>query len=289
MEPVHIGGIPAKGSPSTSPSSDAPAVWAGRGKKVLTLAWKGVLILLCIVAMLAGFGGKKGKRLRMVARLASAIMKSNNAGDDEDQPQNLWGQDIVLLLIKHTNETEIAETCADFWQDTYKKKISFVLTNDVAVEENQIGILPAHNGCVQIVGGLEWPIEDFEKLTQHISEKFNTVAIATRDVDFSSAYVFGVFDRGEKKFRAEMQIKGDKLEDSKESITVEGQQWAREHGFKPGKEGFDEFHLGDGDAITRRLGFKLWDHEEWDKVLLLTEVKAPAPVRALPVRAAKSR
>lgn len=286
---VHIGGIPAAGS-SSGPRTQS--VWAARGKKALALVGKGIAVLLCILAMLAGFGGKKGRGLRVLTRLALGVFRANKAAadDEEHEKQNLWGQDIVLLLIQHTNETEIAEACTSFWQDTYKKKISFVLTNDVAIEENQIGIIPAHNGCVQIVGGLKWPIEDFEKLTQTLSEKFQTVAVESRDVDFSGAYVFGVFERGEKKFRAEMQIKGDTLDNMHESVTVEGEQWAREHGFKGGKQRFKEFHLGDGDEITHQLGFKLWDREEWDKCLVMTELSAPLPpARVVPVRAVKSR
>ena len=253
----------------------------GKAKKVLAAVWKGVLVLLCVAAMLAGFGGKKGKRVRFLGKLTSMIIRGDaNADADEAESRdwNLWGQDIVILLIKHTNETEIAEACASFWQDNYKKKVTFIATNDLAFEENQIGIIPVHNGCVQIVGGLTWPKDHFENLTQHLSEKFSTVAVETRDVDFSGAYVFGVFERGEMKFRAEMEIKGKTLEDMEEVVTVVGKDWAREHGFKPGEDGFDEFHLGEGDLITQRLGFKLWDREEWDRCLVLTELPNRAPL-----------
>jgi hypothetical protein len=75
-----------------------------------------------------------------------------------------------------------------------------------------------------------------------------------------------------------------------EVVTVEGEQWARDHGFKPGEDGFDEFYLGDGDRITQRLGFKLWDKEEWDRCLVLTELTNAPPARApTPTRTAKSR
>ena len=272
-------------------SAGSNPVWKERGKKVLLLAGKGLILLLCLGAMLIGFGGKKGKRVRFAAKLISAVFRSDADTEEYKGPWNLWGQDIVLLLVRHTNETEVAQACTSFWQDNYKKKITFVSTNDLDFEENEIGIIPAHNGCVQIVGGLTWLIQDFEKLTQQLSEKFNTVAIATRDVDFSGAYVFSVFEGGEKKFRAEMQIKGKTLQDMEETVTVEGEAWAREHGYKPGEEGFNEFLLADGDLITQRLGFKLWDREEWDRCLVMTEMTNAPPARAaaVPSRTAKAR
>jgi hypothetical protein len=295
---------PASASPVATPAyqpghlhagshamGDASSVWKERGKKGLALLGKGVALLLILIAMLLGFGGKKGKRVRFLAKLTSMVLRSDEDSDAETLTQwNLWGQDIVLLLVRHTNETEVAEACTSFWQDNYKKKVTFVATNDIAIPENQIGILPPHNGCVQIVGGLKWAKEDFEKLTQQLSQKFNTVAVATRDVDFSGAYVFGVYEGGEKKFRAEMQIKGTTLEDIEEVVTVEGKQWALDHGFKPDKEeGWDGFYLADGDNITQKLGFKLWDKEEWDRCLVLTEITSPRPARVLPASATKPR
>jgi len=245
------------------------------------------------VAMLAGFGGKKGKRVRFLAKITSAVFRADAEEEENSEQPNLWGQDIVLLLIRHTNETEVAEVCTSFWQDTYKKKVAFVATNDSEDMElggTEIAIIPAHNGCVQIVGTLKWPKEDFEKLTQLVSQKFNTVAVETRDVDFSGAYVFGVFENGEKKFRAEMELKGKTLEDMEESVTVEGEQWARAHGYKPGKEGFDEFHLGDGDRITRRLGFNLGDKLLWDRYLIMHEITNRPPARpSVPPRVGKTK
>ena len=286
---VSLGGIPARGAAAEGSSS----VWGDRGKKALQLAWKGVLILLCIGAMLMGFGGKKGKRVRFLAKITSAIMKSDAKEDWEDYEPNFWGEDMVLLLIRHTNETEVAEVCASFWQDNYKKKVTFVLTNDLeglAMDEHQISIIPAHRGCVQIVGDLKWPEEDFEKLTQLLSQKLNTVAVEMRDVDFSGAYVFGVFENGEKKFRAEMKLKGKTLADAEESVTVEGEDWARAHGYKPGKEGFNEFHLWDGDRITRQLGFNITGHE-WEHYLVMNQISSPSPAKpsVVPVRTGKAR
>ena len=268
---VSIGGIQGAGGGG---GESEGSVWAARSKKLLHLAWKGALILLCGLVMLAGFGGKKGKRFRLLAKVTSSVIKANASDEDEEEgPKNLWGQDIVLLLIKHTNETDVVETCTTFWQDTYKKKVSFTSTNepDLGLSEDQIAIIPAKNGCVQVVGTLKWPKEDFEKLTQLLSQKLNTTAVETRDVDFSGAYVFGVFENGERKFRAEMEIKGKTLEDMQESVTVEGKDWARQHGFKPGKEGWNEFHLGDGDRITQRLGFNLGEQTN-DQWLILTEI-----------------
>jgi hypothetical protein len=286
-QPAPAAAAPVHPYAATPAIPDTGFRWKEHGKKALAVVWKGLILLLCLAAMLVGFGGKKGKRVRFLAKITAAIFQSD---EEYEGPWNLWGEDNVLLLVKHTNETEVADACVTFWQENHKKKVMFVATNDLAPEENQIGILPAHNGCVQILGGLEWPKEDFEKLTQYLSEKFSTVAVATRDAVFGRAFIFGVFDQGEKKFRAESEVKGQTLKDMEQVVTAEGEQWAREHGFKPGKQGFNEFYLEDADRITHRLGFKLWDVEEWDRCLLLTEVTNKPPARpVIPARAAKSR
>jgi hypothetical protein len=274
-------------------SASGGTVWAARGKKALQLAWKGVLVLLCGLAMLAGFGGKKGRGLRAVTRIASSVIRAN-AADDETMV-NLDCEDGVLLLIKHTNETEVAEACTGYWQDTHKKKVTFVATNilDLLKDENEenepIVIFPAYHGCVQILGGLKWPKEDFEKLTGHLAQKFNTVGVAAREVEASGGYSFGVFEGGEKKFHAEMEMTGESLKDSRPSVTVEGEQWAREHGYKPGKDGFKRFRLADADRITRRLGFHMEDHGP-ERVFVMSEIASPPPTnRAVTNRAGSNR
>ena len=66
-----------------------------------------------------------------------------------------------------------------------------------------------------------------------------------------------------------MDIVGNDFE---EKVTVENETWALQHGFKPGENGFKEFDIGDADAITKRLGMKLWDEgEEVSKRLVLRE------------------
>ena len=116
--------------PGAVPVGDASSVWKERGKKAVQLAWKGVLLLLCAIAMLAGFGGKKGKRLRLLTRITSSVIRANASTDEleEGELKNLWGEDIVLLLVRHTNETDIADACASFWEETYKKKATFTAT-----------------------------------------------------------------------------------------------------------------------------------------------------------------
>src|SRR6185503_5224193 len=71
--------------PGAVPVGDASSVWKERGKKAVQLAWKGVLLLLCAIAMLAGFGGKKGKRLRLLTRITSSVIRANASTDELEE------------------------------------------------------------------------------------------------------------------------------------------------------------------------------------------------------------
>ena len=75
-----------------------------------------------------------------------------------------------------------------------------------------------------------------------------------------------------------MELQGKTLADLDEVVNVEHESWATEHGFKPGKEGFKEFHLGDADDITKRLGIRLENWQTSTNYLLLSESgSTPAP------------
>ena len=236
-----------------------------------------MILALLSIALIVGFAGYKiFRKARFIARIASAVGEAT-AGDSEDHNDaNLWADDCVVLIIQHTNETEVAQACVDYWQDRLKKRLTITSNPELYAEEGQMGVVPVRNGCVQIVGSLQWPKPEFEALTKYLSERFKTLAIETRDVDFSGAYVFGVFEQGEKKFRAEMEIKGRTLTEMEEVVTTEGQDWALAHGFKPGEDGFKEFSLSDGDQITKHLGIKIANWQESDHFLILKDESAPA-------------
>jgi hypothetical protein len=61
--------------------------------------------------------------------------------------------------------------------------------------------------------------------------------------------------------------------DVEEKVTTDGDQWAIDHGYKPGPNGFKEFNIADADAITKNLGMKLWDRPDQDeaKQILMAE------------------
>ncbi len=269
---------------STLPSASAPTT-----KRFPAVA-KTVLTILCLALVVGAAGFKWFKRVRFATRVASAIAAPKEESKSAEEESNLWADDCVVLIVKHTNETEVAEACATFWREKLKKELTITATNELFSEEGQIGIIPARNGYVQIVGGLDWPKAQFEALTQYLSERFNTLGIETRDVDFSGAYVFGVFEEGQKKFRAEMELQGKTLGDLKEVVKTEGDSWALAHGYKPGPEGFQEFSLGDADKITKNLGVKLPNWQESERYLLLAEKGAnKAQTRSAEAQTAKKK
>ncbi len=281
------GEIPGNPPPPHPAASSRPTTLAplagGRARtsaepKALQKFGKIVLVVLCLITIVGATGYKWYKRVRLAGRVASVFgAKGGDAPTAEDN-KNIWADNSVLLIIRHPSETEVAQACVDFWQERLKKSLSILTTNELFAEEGQLGVAPAYNGCVQIIGGLDWPKPQFEGLTEYLSQRFQTLAIEARDVSFSGAYLFGVFENGEKKFRAEMEIQGKTLADLDEVVKVENEAWAVEHGFKPGKEGFKEFHLGDADDITKRLGIKLENWQTSTNYLLLSESRsAPAP------------
>jgi hypothetical protein len=111
------------------------------------------------------------------------------------------------------------------------------------------------------MGPLEWPEAQYEGLAKFLSSRLTTLVIEQRDVDFSGAFHFGVYEKGERKFHARMDVEIG-TNDFVEKVTVENEKWALDHGFQPDAEGFQGFDIAAADAITKRLGMKLWDEPE---------------------------
>lgn len=252
--------------------------------------WKGLvatLVTLVLVALGAWkFGAKWYNRLKAVTEIAQIAGEASvSGGDAPAEPQNLTEDDCVVLFVKHTNHLEVADAFVSYWREKYKKSVSI---NKIEAEEWQPGeyqVFHAHNGYVRIIGSLEWPQSQYEDLAVHFSQHFNTLVFETRDVDFSGAYHFGVYEQGARKFHAQMDFV-PKNDTAEEVVTTEGNDWALAHGFKPGDEGFKGFHMGDADKITQKLGMKMYDHQPSDEQtpILLREfgVKPKPPQRTMP-------
>ncbi len=239
---------------------------------------KGVLVGTVVAVLFLAFMGfgtwkvchKWFKRFELMADIASAIKKSSTS--NELPKQNLAYEDCVVLFIKHTNHVEIAEACRDYWKDKLGRQLTVSESSEPSGAEGQYQLIPAHNGYVRLIGTLDWPASQFERLSLHLSQNFNTLVFEVQDVDFSGAYHFGVYNQGVRKFHAQMDVKITQTE-ADETVTTEGNEWAVANGYKPGPDGFKEFDLSDADAITQRLGMKLWDEPEGaePKVLVLKE------------------
>jgi hypothetical protein len=200
-------------------------------------------------------------RLREAVTVAQVLTESNKDKSAEDQHQNLDLEDAVVLYVAHSNHMTVVEACQDYWRDKLHKKLTVVPDVDSAKDEGEYELIPAHNGYVRIIGGLDWPQAQYEDLALYLSQRFNTLVFEARDVDFSGAYHFGVYQQGTRKFHAQMEVKIQNG-DEHETVTTEGNDWALANGYKPGPEGFSAFNMGDADKITQQLGMKLWDESE---------------------------
>jgi hypothetical protein len=222
-----------------------------------------VVIVLVLVLGAGGFfawivGSKVYSGVQAVREMASVVNDASAAAMES----NLQADDSVVLYIKHANHLEVAQACTEFWQTSRNKNLALVRESDD--DEGQLGdhlLEPAYHGYVRITGPLEWPESHFDELAKFLSQRFKTLVFAERDVDFTGAFQFGVYESGERKFHARMDIVGNNFD---EQVTVENEAWALQHGFKPGANGFKEFSLNDADEITKRLGMKLWDEPERD-------------------------
>ena len=230
------------------------------------------MILACVGFGAWMFGKKWYHRMRVAGDVASVLGPDTSGSEDKPAPQNFWYEDCVVLFVQHTNRMEVAKACVEYWRERLHKNLEIIPNAEPAGAEREYVVLDAHNGYVRIIGGLEWPQAQYEGLALHLSQRFDTRVFETRDVDFSGAYHFGVYEQGARKFHAQMDVRivNNNVE---EKVVTEGNDWALAHGYQPGAGGFQEFSLADGDRITQRLGMKLWDEPEGTELkgLLLRE------------------
>jgi len=222
-----------------------------------------VVVVVLVLVLVGGgfFAWKVGQKF--MAAVDTAQEMAGMTADDSDitTDVNLMADDAVILYVKHASHLEVAQACTEYWKSTMNKNLAVMPEpEDDEWHRGDFPLWPAYNGYVRILGTLDWPESQYEGLAKFLSGRLNTLVFEERDVDFSGEFHFGVYEKGERKFHARMDI--DK--DLEEKVTMENEAWAREHGYKPGEGILKEFSLGDADEITKRMGMKLWDEPESD-------------------------
>ena len=247
----------------------------GALKTALTFALVGIIVL--------GVGYKWYRRINRLVRTATALGEASVGGRAAEENRNLSIDEGAVLFIKHSNHLEVAQACGKFWTNKLSRGLSFVSTNGTPEwSDREFAVVPAHHGYVRIFGGTRWPERQFDPLSQFLSETLGTTAIEYQENDFSGAFVFGVYENGERKLFAKKIVKVNAAKDDvDETVTVDGKEYALAHGFKPeGKEGWDDF---DGEVITKRLGVKMWDEKEDARVdyIVMKEIRGTQPTGAI--------
>ena len=277
---------PVPPAPAPIPAFRPPAAQKSSGGK-----WKTVLTVTLACVVLAAVGFKWYRRISRLVRTAVAVGQASVSGPAADENRNLTVEDGVIVFVKHSNHLDVAQACGAFWTNKLSRGLSLVTTNgEPGWTEKEFAVLAAHNGYVRIYGDLAWDEKQFEGLTQFLSENLGTTTIEYAENDFSGAFVFGVYEGGERKVFAKKTVKVNAAKDDvDEVVTVEGKEYAMAHGFKPDpQEGWNEF---DGEVITKRLGVKMWDEKEDVPVdfITLKEVRLSGPAKTSPTNAARLR
>jgi hypothetical protein len=228
------------------------------------LTWK-VAVIMAVVFLVVGVVGYRWyRRIRAVVNVAVAIhqMYTGTVPGGSMASQNLTADNQVVLYVKHTNQMEVAEACITYWKEKLHRNLTMVGPGREGGNENEFAVMPPHNGYVRIMGSLEWKEPQFEGVAQHLSQKYGTMVFEQKDVSFSGAYVFGVYDRGTNQFHARMDVRMNKDNEPEEIVKTEGNDWAVANGYKPGPGGFKEFSITDANELTKKYGLKLWDENE---------------------------
>jgi hypothetical protein len=268
--------VPAAGGeaplPRPVPLRPAPVRREAAAKNPVVKVLTTLLVLALVGYGAWRVGSKWYKRASLVAQIASAVREASADSGESEGAKNLWYEKCAVLFIRHTNHLEVAEACKDYWKAKLHKKLLLINSEAEYMNPGEYELIPAHNGYVRIVGAFEWPVPQHEGLARELSQKFTTLIFEWRSESFADTYHFGVYDQGARKFHAQMDVKitGD---DVQEIVTTEGNEFAIANGYKPGPEGFKEFHVLEADKITQRLGMKLWDEKEGTAVkgMLLKE------------------
>jgi len=245
-----------------------------------------LIVVLCFGFGVWRVGSKWAKSFKQVADIAGAISQASKQAA-KGEPKNLTYEDCVVLFIKHTNHTEVADACKAYWKEKLHKNLTITESLDTADQPGEYSVLAAHNGFVRLMSTREWESEQFEAVAQELSQKLNTLVFEMTSEHVADSYHFGAYEQGTRKFHAQMEVKITK-DDADEIVTTDGNDWAIANGYKPGPDGFKSFDLTDADKITQRLGMKFWDEKEDappPKALLLSEDTTPAKKQTTPASA----
>jgi hypothetical protein len=240
------------------------------GVREFKLGWKvwGFIILFIGIGLIGSFD-KWSRRIsfvkdivQFVRSFSSSDSKSSEAGAAASVDWTLPDDNGVMMLVKATNETAVAEACAEHLTQQLKTKVSSVkvTSREPELDEASLYVVdPAYNGCVALSGALTWDdkeVRRVDSLVEFLSKKLNTTAVGVLMDDDAEFGIFFVYENGQRRFRLDRSFK---IQDGdlQEVVKLDGETWATGLGFKPGEEGFKGFTMEDANALTEHLGLKL--------------------------------
>lgn len=242
------------------------------GVRVVKLGWKvWGMIILCICLGLIGSFDKWSRRITAVKDLVAwveGLVSGNSAAAERDGVHPvLFSFGDTTLQFKHGNQAEVAAACAEFWARQYNQKLEVSApTNCVPggmvelFEAETLGvILPPTNGVVEFVPSLTTDNKRqaaLLALAEAVSRQLHCTNICAFSGDESDTGSFVIFADGTPRFRCDRSLTTiGRLE----KVKVDGENWAKELGFKPGKGGYKEFTFEDAEALAKHLGFQSGD------------------------------
>jgi hypothetical protein len=137
-------------------------------------------------------------------------------------------------------------------------------------------VLPATNGVVEL--GTPMVLDDKLRTTliamaASVSRKLNCTNVCAVQGEEMGAATFIVNDRGTPRFRCNRSLT---TIGHLEKVTVDGEAWAKEIGFRPGKSGYKGFTLEDAEALTKHLGFQpVRRDQQLACIILSTKIGSP--------------
>jgi len=259
------------------------------GVRVVKLGWKlwGLIILFVCLGLIGSFD-KWSRRISTVKNLVSwveGLVSGDSSGvEGEGAHPVLFSFGDTTLLFKHANQSEVAAACAEFWSRQYHQKLNVSApTNCVPggmvelFEAETLGaILPPTNGVVEFVPSLATDNKRQAALltmAEAVSRQLHCTNICAFSGDESDTGTFVVFADGTPRFRCDRSLTTiGRLE----KVKVDGEDWAKEIGFKPGKAGYKEFSFDDAEALAKHLGFQSGDGSEpVPSIILFTKSTNP--------------
>jgi len=241
----------------------------GGGVREVKLGFKVWAIILVLLALFIGWPIAKMywryKRESLLAGVFKDDSKRNSKGEEAEQ-RNFLASDNIVIVVRHTNDNDVAQACADFWRDRLRRKLTVVPMKEGLFETGQIGIKAPHQGWVEIEGPPKWPKPQAEALLTHLAQKFNSTAVIMAELSDGDEFLFGVYETGQKKFRAESSYKRN----DGDTVT-EGREWVTKLGFKPEEDDWTLFDSDDADTVMKKMGMKLWGRPDLSYSFMLKQ------------------